>query len=51
MSNLRPTHVKFKSSDKGKSYAALKSGTTWTQAKSAAKTFDADAQAKPVRRK
>lgn len=51
MSKLNPTHVQFKSSDKGKSYAPLKPGTTWTQAKGAAKSFDADANAKPVRRK
>lgn len=51
MGNLNPTHVQFTSSDKGKSYAALKPRTTWTQAKAAAKSFDPDAKAKPVRRK
>jgi hypothetical protein len=51
VAKLNPTHIQHKSSDKGTSYSALKAGTTWTAAKKTAAHFDADAKAKPVRRK
>lgn len=51
MGNLRPTHIKFTARDGDRGYAKLKPDTTWTKAKESAKSFDADAKAKPVRRK
>jgi hypothetical protein len=53
MGNLKPTHVQFKSGDKGKSYFALKDGATWRDGKAAAETLAAVSgkAAKPVRRK
>lgn len=49
MGSLKPTHIKFKSGDKGAGYAELKKGTTWKAAKTTAEHFGKDA--KPVRRK
>ncbi|WP_203707063.1 hypothetical protein [Asanoa iriomotensis] len=46
---LQPTHIEFTSEADGRSYAALKPGTTWTQAKATAALFGPTG--KPVRRK
>ena len=53
MGTLKPTHVQYSSGDKGKSYAKLKPGTSWSQAKKTAEHLSATSgkPAKPVRRK
>lgn len=51
MGSLKPTHIKFTAKDGHRGYAKLKSNTNWSTAKDAAKNFDADSNAKPVRRK
>jgi hypothetical protein len=48
MSKQGPTHIQFKSGDKGKSYAPLKEDSTWKKAKDEAKNFEGG---KAVRRK
>jgi hypothetical protein len=48
---LGPTHVEFRSGDKGRSYAPLKKGATWTEGKQAAGNFRPESNARPVRRK
>jgi hypothetical protein len=51
VNKLGPTHVEFRSSDKGRGYMPLKKGATWTDGKQAAGNFSEGAKAKPVRRK